>query len=120
VIRCTIELLPGGDASRARTIGMLEIARVGLTDAVGDYAVVLTKTPPFTGALKAAWRRGRVSVDGDLVTGIATGEDDEVIAGFVAGHHRTKRGVYDLMYRALKACGMEARCPPAAGAEAAR
>ena len=92
---------------------MVEIANVGGTEAIGNYAVVLTKTPPFTGALKAAWRKGRISVDGDRVTGLATGEDGEVIAGFVEGHHRTKRGVYDLLYRALKACGLEARCPAA-------
>jgi hypothetical protein len=89
VIRCTIELLPGGDETRRRTIGLVEIANVGGTEAVGNYAVVLTKTPPFAGSLRAAWKRGRVTVDGgDRVTGLATGEDDEVIAGFVEGEAR--------------------------------
>lgn len=58
MIRCTIEILPGGNESRARTIGRVEIANVGSTEKVGNYAVVLTKTPPFAGALKAAWRKG--------------------------------------------------------------
>lgn len=110
MIRCTIDLLPGGDASRARTIGLVEIANIGGTEAIGSYAVVLTKTPPFSGALKAAWRRGRITAAGQ-VNGVIEGEDADVIAGLVEGHHRTKRGVYDLLFRALKACGLEARCP---------
>lgn len=102
MLRCKIELLPGGDESRARTIGMVEIANVGGTLDIGNYAVVLTKTSPFQGALKAAWKRGTVA---------ALEEDDEVIAGRVEGHHRTKRGVYDLLFRALKSCGLEERNP---------
>ena len=101
MLRCTIELLPGGDESRARTIGVVEIANVGGTREVGNYSVVLKKTPPFTGALRAAWKRG-------LLNG---GEDDEAIVANVEGHHRTKRGSYDLLYRALRACGLEARNP---------
>ena len=111
MIRCTIELLPGGNEARARTIGLVEIANIGGTQDVGNYAVVLTKTPPFAGALKAAWRKGRLTKDGEEVSGIMTGEDDEIIAGIVEGHHRTKRGVYDLLYRALKSCGLEGRLP---------
>lgn len=111
MIRCRIELLPGGDERYARTIGLVEVTNVNGAEAVGNYAVVLTKTPPFTGALKAAWRKGLVSVDHGRVTGIAPFEDDDVIAAFVEGHHRTRRGVYDLLYRSLKACGLEARCP---------
>lgn len=103
MIRCTIELLPGGDETRARTIGLVEIANdlSGTLD-LGNYAVTLTKTPPFRGALKAAWKRGTVQ---------RQAEDDEVLSGRVEGHHRTRRGVYDLLYRALKACGLEQRVP---------
>jgi hypothetical protein len=101
MLRCTIELLPGGDESRARTIGLVEIANIGGTAEVGNYSVVLKKTPPFAGALRAAWKSGKFT----------SGEDDEVIAGSVEGHHRTKRGSYDLLYRALKACGLEGRIP---------
>lgn len=100
MIRCTIELLPGGDESRARKIGLVEIANVGGTAQVGNYAVILTKTPPFSGALKAAWKRG-----------LLRGEDDDAIAATVEGHHRTLRGSYDLLYRALKACGLDRRNP---------
>lgn len=112
MLRCTIELVPGGDQSRARIIGLIEIANIsGGTGEFGEYAVILKKTPPFTGALKQAWRRGRLS-GSDVVTDITDGEDDEIIAARVAGHHRTRRGSYDLLYRALRACGLEARLPP--------
>jgi hypothetical protein len=112
MLRCTIELVPGGDESRARVIGLVEIANIGGTHEVGEYTVVLKKTPPFTGALKQAWRRGRLSGD-EVVTDVAEGEDDEIIAARVSGHHRARRGSYDLLYRALKACGLEARLPAA-------
>ncbi len=102
MIRCTIELLPGGDESRARTIGLVEIANVGGNSEIGSYAVVLKKTPPFAGALKAAWKKALFS---------GTHEDSEIIAGRVEGHHRTRRGSYDLLYRALKACGLDSRIP---------
>lgn len=102
MIRCTIEILPGGDETKARTIGCVEIANIGGTIELGNYAVVLKKTPPFKGALREAWRKG---------TMIAGHEDEEIIAGSVEGHHRSKRGSYDLLYRALKACGLEGRVP---------
>lgn len=117
MIRCIIQLLPGGDESRARTIGLVEIARTAILDGnLGNYVVVLKKTPPFSGALTSAWRRGRLTASDTMITGIKyqegdLSEDDEVILAEVSGHHRTKRGVYDLLYRALKACGLEARCP---------
>lgn len=102
MLRCTIELLPAGDETRARTIGLVEIANVGGTDAVGNYVVVLKKVPPMIGALKSAWRKGRFQ---------GAGEDADIIAGRVEGHHRTRRGAYDLLFRALKACGLDARNP---------
>lgn len=108
MLRCTIELLPHGDESRARTIGMVEIANIGGDVNIGNYAVTLKKTPPFAGALKAAWKRGTVVA---AVAGEAASEDDEVIAGYVQGHHRTRRGSYDLLYRALRACGLDKRNP---------
>jgi hypothetical protein len=100
MIRCTIELLPGGAEDRARPIGVVEIANVGGTAERGNYSVVLKKTPPFKGALREAWRRG-----------LLKGEDDDAIAAEVVGHHRTKRGSYDLLYRALRACGLDTRNP---------
>ncbi len=101
MLRCTIELIPRGDESRKRTLGIVEIANDGTgTPEVGNYRVVLTKTSPFAGALRAAWKRG-----------LLEGEDDDAIAARVEGHHRTQRGVYDLLYRALKACGLDERNP---------
>ena len=112
MIRCTIELLPGGDQSRTRIIGLVEIANIGGSPEISEYAVVLKKTPPFAGALKDAWRRGRLQCGDVTLVAVAEGEDDDIIAARVAGHHRTRRGSYDLFYRALKACGLENRLPP--------
>ncbi len=100
MLRCTIEMVPGGDETRKRVIGCVEIANIGGTPQVGNYGVVLKKTPPFPGALRAAWKRG-----------LLKGEDDDAIACTVEGLHRTQRGSYDLLYRALRACGLEARNP---------
>lgn len=100
MIRCTIEILPAGDESKARTIGLVEIANVGGDLETGKYRAVLTKTPPFSGALKAAWKRG-----------FFEGEDENIIAASVGAMSRDKRGSYDLLYRALKACGLGERNP---------
>ncbi len=70
------------------------------TAGVGNYVVALKKTPPFDGALRRNWRRGAF-------------EDDEQIQALVHGHHRSKRRVYDLLYMALAACGLEQRVPHA-------
>jgi hypothetical protein len=101
VLRCTIDLIPRGDESRKRTLGIVEIANDGTgAPERGNYRVVLTKTAPFPGALRAAWKKG-----------LLEGEDDDAIAAYVEGHHRTRRGVYDLLYRALRACGLDKRNP---------
>ena len=113
MIRITFELLPGGDASRARTIGLMEIANLRThANGTADYGVVLTKTPPFTGALKAAWRKGRLHSDDDgVINQVTQGEDSEAMIAHVTGHHRTRRGVYDLVFRALRACRLDTRNP---------
>lgn len=97
MIRCTIEMLPGGDESRKRTIGLVEIANVGGNQKVGNYSVILKKTPPFKGALRAAWKSG------------ALVDDDEAIIAAVEGFDRVKRGSHDLLYRALAARGLAER-----------
>lgn len=112
MIRITFDLLPGGDATRAKTIGIMEIANIGTRlDNTADYAVVLKKTPPFAGALVAAWKKGKVSSDNGPINRVIAGEDDELISALVQGHHRSQRGVYDLVFRALRACGLDARNP---------
>lgn len=101
MIRVTIDLCPGGDESRARTIGQIDIANVGVDRLNrGTYKVVMKKTPPFSGALKLAWKKG-------VYDGVT--HDEDIMQGLVEGHHRSKRGVYDLLYSALRACGMELR-----------
>lgn len=100
MMRCTIEILPQGNETAKRTIGCIEIANVGGTPEHGNYVVILKKTPPFTGALKAAWRKAHFE---------PAQEDEEIITGSVEGHHRTKRGSYDLLYKALVACGLGKR-----------
>lgn len=110
MIRITFELLPRGDKRRAVTIGIMEVANVATRlDGTADYAVILKKTPPFRGALSQAWKKGRLASADGAINGIFTGEDADAIHALVEGHHRTQRGVYDLLYRALKACGLETR-----------
>ena len=112
MIRVTIEILPGGAESRARTIGRIEIANVcTYPDGRADYAVVLAKTPPFAGALLTAWRRGFLTCGDGKINGAVAGEDEDMIVALATGHHRTRRGVYDLLFRALAACGLDARNP---------
>jgi len=110
MIRVTFDILPGGDESRARTIGIMEIANVSTRlDGTADYVVALKKTPPFAGALREAWRKGRLTSDDRTINGAIAGEDEALITALVEGHHRTRRGVYDLLFRALDACGLPAR-----------
>lgn len=112
MIRVTINLLPGGNADRARTIGIIEIANIETRmDGTADYAVALKKTPPFAGALKLAWKKGVASCDDKALNRIALFDDDELMTSFVQGHHRERRGVYDLLFRALRACGLDDRAP---------
>lgn len=101
MIRVTIDLLPGGDESRTKTIGQIDIANIGTSPSNhGTYSVVMKKTSPFRDALKTAWKKGVYD---------AKTEDDEIMQGLVEGHHRSRRGVYDLLYSALRACGMDKR-----------
>jgi hypothetical protein len=110
MIRVTFELLPGGNEAKARTIGIMEIANIKTyTDGTADYAVAMKKTPPFAGALKAAWKKGRVGSDDVALNSVVSGDDDDLITGLATGHHRTRRGVYDLLYRAFIACGLHIR-----------
>lgn len=116
MIRVTFDLLPGGSEARARTIGVMEIANVGThPDGTADYSVIMKKTPPFAGALRQAWKRGRLTAADGSITGAITGEDEEMIVALVEGHHRTRRGVYDLLFRAMRACGLDARNPEGRG-----
>jgi hypothetical protein len=110
VIRITFELLPGGDEARKRTIGLMEVANIATRlDGTADYAVIMTKTPPYSGALKAAWKKGRVSYGDRALNAVIAGEDEELITAIAQGHHRTQRGVYDLLFRCMRACGLDRR-----------
>ncbi len=80
-------------------------------DNTADYAVVLKKTPPFSGALREAWRKGKVTSDDVSINRAAAFEDEDCIVSLVHGHRRQKRGVYDLLFRALRACGLDSRAP---------
>jgi hypothetical protein len=112
MIRITFDLLPGGDATKARTIGLMEICNVATRpDGFADYAVALKKTPPFEGALRTAWKRAKIAFDDSHINSVIASEDEDLITALVNGHHRTKRGVYDLLFRALKACGLDRRNP---------
>ena len=110
MLRITFELLPGGREEGKRVIGLMEVANIKMhEDGTADYAVVMKKTPPFSGALKAAWKAGKVTYDDRALNAVTAGEDEELIAGLVTGHHRQRRGVYDLLFKAMEACGLARR-----------
>lgn len=103
VVRCTIEIIPGGveDHPRRETIGLIEIANVGGTAATGHYRFVAMKKlgKRIRGAV---WRQALAGpLDSDAI--------DEAFAGDLVGFPRERLGPYDIMYRALKAMGMEER-----------
>ncbi len=77
MIRVTIELLPGGDVSRRRHLGTIEIANDGTGDEEkGNYAIRLSKF----GNPGQTW-----------------------IHGVVKGFDRIRRGPYDLLLQCLDA-----------------
>ena len=101
MLRCTIEIIPQGDESRAQKIGIVEIGNDGTGDhQYGNYVALLKKTHPWSGALKAKWKDGKFQ---------GAEEDAEIMTGTVQGFDRQKRGPYDLLFRALKACGLDKR-----------
>ena len=101
MLRCTIELIPFGDETKTKKLGIIEIANDGTgTRTSSNYIVTLRKTPPWKGALKDMWKIGCLA--SDL-------ESDIIMAGEVEGFDRQKRGPYDLLLRALRACGLDKR-----------
>lgn len=77
MLRVTIDLVPMGDESRKRVLGVMEIANDGQgTSTSGNYMVRLCKA----GQPKAIWRRGGIT-----------------------GFPRARLGVYDLLLRCLVA-----------------
>lgn len=75
MIRVTVELLPGGDAGRARHLGTAYIANDGTgTETTGSYSVMLSRR----GMPWSIWKRGRVQ-----------------------GFPRKRLLAWDLLYRAL-------------------
>lgn len=112
MLRVTFEILPGGDASRARLVGVMDISNIKMhTNGTADYAVLMKKQPPYAGAIRLAEKRGRVTFDDAALNGVIAGDDDDLLTALATGHHRTRRGVYDLLYRALRACGLDTRNP---------
>ncbi len=112
MIRVTFDLLPGGNEANARTIGIMEVANIQTRpDGTADYAVALKKTPPFNGALRLAWKKAKVGYDDAVMNSVIASEDEELLTALVTGHHRSRRGVYDLLFRALRACGLDKRNP---------
>lgn len=95
MLRCTIELIPCGDENQRKTIGLIEIANDGSGSfSHGNYIVVIRKSAPWKGALKDVWKAGKFT---DNV-------EAEFMTAHVGGHDRVHRGVYDLLYKALRAC----------------
>ena len=103
MLRCTIEVIPSGHEDQARTVGIVEIGNDGTgVGKIGNYIVTLKKEAPWTGLLKERW----FSNGFHKFQGVR--EDAEILAGKVEGFDR-RCGPYDLLYRALKACGFDNR-----------
>lgn len=88
MLRITVQLVSARGPMYDRTLGVCEIANDGTTSEAtegekGSYNVKLSKFAP---KLKETWKRGRVE-----------------------GFDRVKRGPWDLLYLALKSCGMDKR-----------
>lgn len=89
MLKVTIELWPHGDEERKRTLGTIDIWNDATgTHEVGNYTVRLSKELDQVKKKGGAWRKGKVT-----------------------GFARLKKGPYDLLYLALKACGMDQRNP---------
>lgn len=104
MIRCTIELVPGGieDHPRKQVIGVIEIANTGGSGTTGQYKVVLMKKLAYARVKTQAWR--------DALLGKRDTEAlQDMLVGDVVGFPRQRLGPYDLMYRALVACGVDKR-----------
>ena len=101
MIRVTVELVSARHADRDRLLGVAYLANTGAPDTQGlmTYDVWLSKTLP--GLAHQKWRGGRAgSIPEELahVTAEATGLHTEV-----ACFDNQRRGVWDLLYLALKA-----------------
>ncbi len=79
MIVAKIEMWPGGNANRARDLGVIEIANSGGDHAHGDYDVQLQKSPEYA-RRPGIWKRGAVQ-----------------------RFPRLRLGPYDLLLRALAA-----------------
>lgn len=79
MMRCTIELIPGGVEShpRRRTIGVIDVANIGGDELSGNYTFTLDKS--LFNRPGEVWK-----------------------AGAVKGFPRKLRGPYDLLYRCLR------------------
>jgi hypothetical protein len=88
MMRCTIELIPGGDVNSPRrsVIGVIDCANVGGDIETGEYTVTLDKS--LFHKKGQVWKSGQVT-----------------------GFPRRRLGPYDLLYRALVSCGIAARNP---------
>jgi hypothetical protein len=82
MVRVTVELVRKGDPNNVRLLGVMEIANVGGTEDVGDYSVRLSTA----GDARRTWRQG-----------------------IVRGFPRKRLLGWDLLYRALKSCGLAER-----------
>jgi hypothetical protein len=107
MIRVTIEMLPGGDAAKARVLSVIEMAQIdNRSDGTADYAVAAMKAAPFAAPLFQAVQRGRATLVVGGGIAFAAGADADMLTGFVKSHERA-RGVHVLLARALRALGLE-------------
>ena len=111
MLRVTVELLPHNDAENGQVLGVMDMVIVdGRPDGTADYAVYLKKKAPFGKVFQQAKHKGLVTFkEGGLTAGITETEDPEGIARVISGPNRIKGGIFNLVYRALSACGVDGK-----------
>lgn len=109
MLRVTVELLAKEDAADGQVLGVMDLAIVdGRPDGTADYAVYLKKKPPFENVLQQAKLKGLATYnDRGRTAGMLESNNDEGISTIVTGPNRIKGGIFNLVFRALKACGAE-------------
>lgn len=80
MIYCRIEIWPGGDRRRARTLGEATIANVGGSAQVGEYDAKIMKSPEYA-KRPGVWKQAKLT-----------------------GFPRLKLGPWELLCMALIAC----------------
>jgi len=111
VIRVTVELIAAEKPENSQILGVMDLAIVSAKpDGSAEYATYLKKKAPFDNVFQQAKHKGIVTyTQNGKSAGIKSIDDHDGISALVAGPNRIKGGIFNLVYRALAACGADAK-----------